>query len=98
MFGLSPTDWSLIETLCIHPLKSRGAAVWIFGSRARGEHRPYSDVDLVFETPAPLPVGLLGKIRENLEESRLPVKVDLVSWPELAESYRERAERERIVI
>ncbi|MBE9540577.1 MAG: nucleotidyltransferase domain-containing protein [Proteobacteria bacterium] len=31
----------------MNPLKNQGANVWIFGSRARGDHQEYSDLDLM---------------------------------------------------
>ena len=91
MFGLTDRDWSIIDRLAIRPLKEQGARVWIFGSRACGNPRPYSDIDLLFERePAgSLPAAFLSGIRESLEESRLPVKVDLVDVRNLTKSYRD---------
>ncbi len=48
-FGLSQNDFQLIEQLAVDPLKKNGATVWVFGSRARGTHRQFSDLDLMYE-------------------------------------------------
>lgn len=60
--------------------------VWIFGSRAKGTHSRYSDVDLLIECAA-LPTDALSNITESLEESPLPYKFDLVDSAKLAPEY-----------
>ncbi len=55
-----------------------GARAYVFGSRARGGARQYSDLDLALEWDRPLGLDLLGRIAEALSESDLPFKVDVV--------------------
>jgi uncharacterized protein len=55
-----------------------GIRVHVFGSRANGHEKPWSDLDLVLEGDAPLPLSLLAKVAEAFDESALPWKVDLV--------------------
>lgn len=50
----------------------------VFGSRAKGAAKPFSDLDLVLEGDAPLPLSLLAALAEAFDESALPWKVDLV--------------------
>ncbi len=52
--------------------------VGVFGSRASGPAKPYSDLDLVLEGDAPLPLALLAAPAEAFDESALPWKVDLL--------------------
>ena len=52
--------------------------VHVFGSRASGRVKPWSDLDLVFEAQTPLPLSLIAKLVEVFEESALPWKVDIV--------------------
>jgi len=52
--------------------------VAVFGSRAGGRVKPFSDLDLVLEGPAPLPWSLLGTLADAFDESLLPFKVDLI--------------------
>lgn len=94
-YGLSDSDWKWVESEIIQPLKLQGATVWIFGSRARGDHKRFSDVDLLFEAGKPLPRGFLSTLRERAEESRLPVQIDLVDVNDLAASFRDGVFRER---
>ncbi|MCB0367774.1 MAG: nucleotidyltransferase domain-containing protein [Bdellovibrionales bacterium] len=99
-FGLSDEHWKLVLDLAINPLKSKGAQVWVFGSRARGDHVRFSDLDILFaaEDGESFTLGEIGSIKEALEESDLPVRVDLVDDRVLAKDYREGVERDRIEI
>lgn len=97
-FGLTDTHYATIVDLAIRPLKSAGAKVFVFGSRARGNQRKFSDLDLAVECPTPLSLSFLAKIRSALEESDLPVKVDVVDMSELAESFRNNVLQERIEV
>lgn len=97
-FGLKESDFQLVQDLVVAPLKKKGAQIFVFGSRARGQHHQFSDLDLFYiEAPATPVSGLeLSNIRELLEESNLPVKVDLVNWCDLAESYKNSADRDKV--
>ncbi len=68
---------------------------WIYGSRARGSHQKYSDVDLLIEATPPLTSQKMRKARELFEESHFPYKVDLVQATELVESFREQIYKDR---
>ncbi|MBX6423479.1 nucleotidyltransferase family protein [Thermosulfurimonas sp. F29] len=70
-------------------LAGRGVRVYLFGSRARGEEAPHSDVDLAFEGGEELG-PLLAELEEILEESLLPQKVDLVDLRVAGEELRRR--------
>lgn len=95
-FGLSEENFSILNSEVIEPLKALGGKVWIFGSRARGDQREFSDIDVLFE--GQIRDGDLGLIKERIEESRIPYKVDIVEVGNLAESYREQVLRERLAV
>jgi type I restriction enzyme S subunit len=97
-FGLSPAQWSILQKNLIRPLKDHQCHVWVFGSRATGNHRPFSDIDILYQPSSTLPEHLIGAIEENMELSALPIKVDLVSNEDLAESYRDTVEKQKIEI
>jgi len=97
-FGLSVEAWIFLQVNLFQPLHHFKAKVWVFGSRARGDFKPYSDLDILIEGESLLPKGWLESAREILEESNLPIKVDLVLKEHLAESYLEEANREKIEV
>lgn len=74
-----------------------GVEVWAYGSRVRGNPRRYSDLDLVaFTTPGQS--AMADGLREALEESDLPIRVDLFVWDELPDSFRRQIERQYAVL
>lgn len=96
-YGLNENEFDILMSLAVDPLKEAGARVWIFGSRARGDHRSVSDVDLMYSFGAITPPrGLFYRITTDLEESRLPFKVDLVAEDSIAASYRAGALQDRL--
>lgn len=97
-FGVDDNSWDILRKLVLDPLKSYGSRVYLFGSRARGTYRKFSDVDLLIEANITNPVTLhqLYEIRSAIEDSRFPYKVDLVDSTELAESYRDQVHSEKI--
>ncbi|NCN41994.1 nucleotidyltransferase domain-containing protein [bacterium] len=95
-FGLREENWEVLRLLAIDPLKKADAKVWVFGSRARGDSQKFSDLDLLYEFRESAPIALIGTIEESLENSNLPIKVDLVNRRDLAESYRDQIEKEKV--
>jgi predicted nucleotidyltransferase len=83
---MSDEQFSLLNKLVLEPMKNHGASVYLFGSRATGRHHPYSDVDLLYS--GEIPGIVMSEVKEAIEESSFPFKVDIVRDSELAESYR----------
>jgi predicted nucleotidyltransferase len=97
-FGLSDLEHKILNDLVLQPLKKQGGRIFIFGSRATGKHHPFSDVDLLLEACDHLTSSELAKVKEAIEESRFPFKVDIVLAGELATSYKTRVDGEKIEI
>lgn len=55
-----------------------------------------SDVDVAVPPLSPLPTGLLAEVREVLEDSLIPLRVDLVDLSETDSPFREAVLREGI--
>ena len=72
-----------------------GVRVWVFGSRARGAARTWSDLDLALEGSAPLDEDTLLALRDALEESELSLRVDVVDLGRISERFRRIVESER---
>lgn len=95
-FGLTDSQQELIQQIVINPLLQASARVYVFGSRARGSHQKFSDLDLLIIERKDRPVtdSTLSAIKENAEESMLPFKIDLVRDTELAHSYRPSVDKD----
>jgi uncharacterized protein len=74
------------------------ANVYIFGSRATGKARPFSDLDLLFVEPARLTLKQRAALVDLLEASTLPFRVDLVEAAGLPDGMRERVLAERVAL
>ena len=71
---------------------------WLFGSFARGEEHPDSDVDLLVVIDHSRPVGLEFFGMWNDLEEMLDRKVDLVEEGTLLPFARESANRDKLLI
>ena len=69
----------------------------VFGSVARGEDRPDSDVDLLAKLPPRMSLFGLGRLQAELEEI-LGTKVDLVPAEDLKPDVRSRASRDVVAL
>ena len=67
--------------------------VILFGSRARGTNTPFSDVDVAIESEKDLS-SEIEELKELLETSLLPQKVDVVELRKLPKDFREEIEKE----
>lgn len=67
----------------------------VFGSRARGDARPDSDLDLLVDIDGPM--GLIGYagLKRHLEEE-LEISVDLLTEASLYDDIRQRALKEAV--
>jgi predicted nucleotidyltransferase len=72
--------------------------VWAFGSRTRNKAWRYSDLDLAVITHKPLSFALRCALIEDLTESDLPFRVDVVDWARTDEEFRRIISANRVVI
>ena len=71
-----------------------GARVAVFGSRATGHARPFSDLDLLVMEPRQLTWTQRADLRDVFEASDLPFKVDVVELDSLPKGMAQRAQEE----
>ena len=77
-------------------LAGRDVRLRLFGSRARGDSRTWSDIDIAIQANPALPAGVLSTLREALEESSCLLNVDVVDWNDADAALRESIAREGI--
>lgn len=77
--------------------RHRVRRVVAFGSRARGDARPDSDLDLVVTLPAGASLFDLGRLREDLEEA-FGLPVDVVSARALEGRLKRHVQAEGVVL
>ncbi len=74
---LSEGELEIVRAILRFHLPTK-AKVFAFGSRANGRAKPWSDLDLVIDVGAALPLSTLAALADAFDESALPWKVDLV--------------------
>jgi predicted nucleotidyltransferase len=72
--------------------------VWAFGSRVKGDPKPFSDLDLAILGDKPLTLSTLAELADDFSESDLPFKVDIVDLATTGEAFRKVIEAERVVL
>ena len=80
-----------LKGIVLTQLKDEPVRILLFGSRARGDERAGSDVDIGLiprRTLNPLKVSIL---KEKIEESRVPYKVDIVNLSEVSKEFLDHA-------
>lgn len=75
--ALSDTELSIVRHILRTHLP-KNVSVHVFGSRAVGRPKEWSDLDLVLEGPTALPLALVAELAETFEGSDLRWKVDIV--------------------
>ena len=83
-------EHAAIVRAVLRRLLPAGARAFVFGSRAQGLARRYSDLDLALEWGGPLGLRLIGEIAEALSESDLPYKVDILDLATVDPAFRAR--------
>ncbi|HCN83492.1 MAG TPA: hypothetical protein DIT07_07685 [Sphingobacteriaceae bacterium] len=65
--------------------------VWAYGSRVTGTAHDGSDLDLVIRSQnlQKLPIDLLHNLKEKIQESNIPILVELFDWARLPESFHQ---------
>ena len=54
--------------------------VFAYGSRAKGNFKPWSDLDLAVKSPENLDFLHIARIKEDFMESDLPFRVDIINF------------------
>jgi predicted nucleotidyltransferase len=93
--GASAAEMALLKNILSEQLS--GYAVFAFGSRVSGGFRTNSDLDLLIEGSGPVPLGVLGELRERLEQSDLSFRVDLLDASRLSPEILKSIKNQKIV-
>lgn len=87
-YGLKPNEIETIKKLLNESFGDlKDVKVFLFGSRAKGDHKLFSDIDLAIKSKSPELSKKIARFKEEVEESKLPYKFDVSSWDELYEKY-----------
>ena len=92
---ISPSQRKELLTLIQRHLPN--VEVWAFGSRVKWTARSNSDLDLV-ALAKPEDEGRISRLKEALEESSLPFRVDVLVWDNIPESFKKNIRERHVVL
>jgi predicted nucleotidyltransferase len=72
--------------------------VYVFGSRARGDNRPFSDYDIAVDNGAKIDLSTILKIVGKIDDSNIPYNVDIVDFYGAEGPLKENIIKERVAI
>lgn len=79
----------------LDPKKDRA---FIFGSRAFGGNRKFSDIDIGIETKREIPGSTIEEIKELFEESDIPYTIDVVNFSDVSDKFKKIAKQKVIYL
>jgi predicted nucleotidyltransferase len=92
---IRPHDKEILYSLLSRYLPD--TTVWAYGSRTTGNALPWSDLDLVIFTKANQEYQL-SLLKEALEESNFPFRIDLLEWDWLPDDFKANIEASHTVL
>lgn len=95
---LSPNELSLVATVLTKNL-SREVKVYVFGSRARGDAKKFSDLDLAIDYAGQrLPISIQAELADDFDDSDLPFKVDIVDLNGISDTFKMHIAKDLIAL
>lgn len=94
-------DMSAAELAIVQEILFRhvpNARVYLFGSRATGRAKKFSDLDLCIKADKPLGLNVMSALAEEFSESDLPWKVDVVDWSTTNPDFRKIIDQDKMVL
>jgi predicted nucleotidyltransferase len=67
-------------------LEPLAGKIFVYGSRVKGTASKFSDLDLCYK--GDVDKKIIRDIREQLRDSNLPIKVDLISYDQCTEEFK----------
>jgi len=86
----------LQQIMSIINSRNRSAKAWLFGSRAKGTHKPTSDIDIIVDvdTDNTLWFGVeVVRMNRDCENTEIPYFVDIHCWHKIDETWKPDIEK-----
>lgn len=90
------SKWHKLIKLVLQKHLSQDYSAFIFGSRAQGTNREYSDIDLGILGKDKLPTSTIAQIKNDLEDTSIPYRVDLIDFSTVTDKFKNSAMRKVI--
>lgn len=88
-FGLEKRHLDFILQVLQKNIPQEDAKFYIFGSRAKGKHKEYSDIDIAVKLEKEtISADILGKILMEFSDSTLPYEVDVIDLNAIDDKFK----------
>ena len=81
----------IVKQIVLKHIPKDNFAVFLFGSRAVGNAKPLSDIDIGILGLEPLPIIIKADLETALEESIVPYKIDLIDFYQVDKDFKKEA-------
>ena len=81
----------IVKQIVLKHIPKDNFAVFLFGSRAVGNAKPLSDIDIGILGLEPLPTIIKVDLESDLEESIVPYKIDLIDFYKVDKDFKKEA-------
>jgi len=72
--------------------------IWAYGSRVNGDSHDASDLDLVVRSKKKLEWDELLSFQEGIQESNIPILVQVMDWNKIPESFHQNIIKNYVVL
>lgn len=73
------------------------ATIYLFGSRARGTHSEWSDIDLALDSGVKISHDIIGEILGILAGTDIPYKIEVVDFHSVSQQMQQSILDERVL-
>ena len=81
----------IVKQIVLKHVPNDAFAIFLFGSRAAGNAKPLSDIDIGILWTEPLPMIVMAHLNADLEESIVPFKIDLIDFYQVDKDFKKEA-------
>lgn len=71
--------------------------IYLYGSRAREDYSPYSDIDVAVDVGSRADARKMAKIRLSLDDLNIPLDIDVVDFYEVSRDMQRRIKEEGVL-
>ena len=83
-------DYEILQNILGHYV------FYAFGSRVKGTHCRFSDLDLCYKNP--IPDEIVADLKHELEESNLSFKVEMINWQRCTQAFKHSIEQDLVLL
>ncbi|MCK5098387.1 MAG: nucleotidyltransferase domain-containing protein [Desulfobacteraceae bacterium] len=88
---------SMLREIILSKIDTEKVMVFVFGSRVFDRHPSRADVDIGLLTDDKLPIHLFHKIQNAVDDSIIPLEIDLVDFTRANTSFKETALKDIVI-